>query len=57
MTRVDRSAGVRQADPGSNNGIVSGPSSEISFAATPWAAKYSMACAGKINRFVQIDGG
>jgi hypothetical protein len=46
VSRVDRSAGVWQADPGGNNGTVSGLSSEISFTATPWAAKYSMACAG-----------
>ncbi len=40
VSRVDRSAGVRQADPGGNNGTASGLSSEISFTATPWAAKY-----------------
>jgi len=56
VSRVDRSAGVRQADPGGNNGTVSGLSSEISFTATPWAAKYSMACAGQVLAMLQAVG-
>jgi hypothetical protein len=48
VSRVDRSAGVRQAGPGGNSGTVSGLSSEISFTATLWAAKYSMACAARV---------
>jgi hypothetical protein len=56
VSRVDRSAGVRQADPGGNNGTVSGLSSEISYTATPWAAKYSMACAGRVLAMPQAVG-
>ncbi|HEX9518228.1 MAG TPA: hypothetical protein VF940_18845, partial [Streptosporangiaceae bacterium] len=56
VSRVDRSAGVRQADPGGNNGTASELSSEISFTATPWAAKYSMACAGQVLAMLQVVG-
>jgi len=56
VSRVDRSAGVRQADPGGNNGTVSGLSSENSFTATPWAAKCSMACAGRVLAMPQAVG-
>jgi len=56
VSRVDRSAGVRQADPGGNNGTVSGLSSEYSFTATPWAAKYSIACAGRSLAMPQAVG-
>src|SRR6266851_5077218 len=56
VSRVDRSAGVRQADPGGNNGTVSGLSSENSFTATPWAAKYSIACAGRSLAMPQAVG-
>jgi hypothetical protein len=56
VSRGDRSAGVRQADPGGNNGTVSGLSSENSFTATPWAAKYSMACAGRVLAMPQAVG-
>ncbi len=56
VSRVDRSAGVRQADPGGNNGTVSGLSSENSFTATPWAAKYSIACAGRFLAMPQALG-
>jgi hypothetical protein len=56
VSHVDRSAGVRQADPGGNNGTVSGLSSEISFTATPWAAKYSIACAGRVLATPQATG-
>jgi hypothetical protein len=47
---------VRQADSGGNNGTVSGLSSEISFTGTPWAAKYSMACAGRVLAMPQAVG-
>ncbi len=48
VSHVDRSAGVRVADPGGNNGTVSRLTSEISFTATAWAAKYAMACACRV---------